>query len=105
MVVLESLACGTPALVSDIGGPKNIVMDGATGYVLSTTSPEIWTEKLKEIIPLIHGNDSRYVSLSDESRQHVIKTFDVNRILDNYIVNNDHFEESPIVENVLRVVG
>lgn len=35
-VVLEALASGCPGLVTDQGGPKFIVADGVTGYILPT---------------------------------------------------------------------
>jgi phosphatidylinositol alpha 1,6-mannosyltransferase len=37
-VVLEALASGTPAIVSDAGGPKHIVEDGVTGLVASSAA-------------------------------------------------------------------
>jgi phosphatidylinositol alpha 1,6-mannosyltransferase len=37
-VVLEALACGVPAIVTDGGGPQFIVKDGATGFVARESS-------------------------------------------------------------------
>ncbi|MCL1911043.1 MAG: glycosyltransferase [Leptospirales bacterium] len=85
MVVLEAQACGVPALVSDIGGPKNIVKDMETGYVLSTVSTQLWTDKLVELVGYIRNEDERYTTMCEESRLHVIKEFDTHRILDNYV--------------------
>ncbi|MDR3237622.1 MAG: glycosyltransferase [Spirochaetia bacterium] len=93
MVVLEAQACGRPALVSDIGGPKNIVVDNETGYVLSTQDPQIWTNKLTELVGLIKSNSGRYSELCEKSRSHVIKEFDVHRILENYVGPDEDEEQ------------
>lgn len=87
MVVLEAQACGRPALVSHIGGPKNIIVDKETGYVLSTEDAGIWTEKLTELVELIANGDEEYLRLCENSRRHVIEEFDAYRILENYVSN------------------
>jgi glycosyltransferase involved in cell wall biosynthesis len=85
MAVLEAQSCGVPALVSHIGGPRNIIVDGNTGYVLPTDSIENWSSKLLELIPQIDKYDVVYRNLCLDSREHVLKNFDLYRILDNYI--------------------
>lgn len=89
MVVLEAQSCGIPAVVSDVGGPKNIVVDKKTGYVLSTADPQIWTEQLKKLVVMIKNKDNEYTQLCQKSRRHVIEEFDVHRILENYVSNED----------------
>ncbi|MRS12240.1 MAG: glycosyltransferase [Actinobacteria bacterium] len=42
MVVLEAQSCGLPALVSDAGGPKDIVRDGVTGTVVREAGASAW---------------------------------------------------------------
>lgn len=52
MVVLEAQAAGLPAIVTDIGGPQEIVANGRTGYVLSLAEPKAWTQ---HICTLMHS--------------------------------------------------
>lgn len=52
MVVLEAQAAGLPAIVTDIGGPQEIVDNGCTGYVLSPAEPKAWTQ---HICTLMHS--------------------------------------------------
>lgn len=40
LVPLESLACGTPIVATDVGDLKNIIRHGETGYILADNSPE-----------------------------------------------------------------
>ena len=46
MVVLEAQACGVPAVVSDIGGPKEIVVNGQTGFVAKADNLTDWADKI-----------------------------------------------------------
>jgi phosphatidylinositol alpha 1,6-mannosyltransferase len=48
-VVLEALACGVPAIVTDQGGPRFIVRDGATGFVARDPADFVsWIRHLAE---------------------------------------------------------
>lgn len=39
LVALESLACGTPVVTTDVGDFKNIIHEGETGYVVPDNTP------------------------------------------------------------------
>lgn len=49
-VVMESQGSGLPVLVTDQGGPKEVVRDGTTGYVLSTANPTAWVERIVGLV-------------------------------------------------------
>jgi D-inositol-3-phosphate glycosyltransferase len=40
LVALESLACGTPVVATDVGDMKNIIRSGETGYLVADNAPE-----------------------------------------------------------------
>ena len=46
-VVVEAMSTGTPALVSDYGGPHDIVMDDAAGRILPIDE-EAWLKAMEE---------------------------------------------------------
>jgi glycosyltransferase involved in cell wall biosynthesis len=48
-VVMESQASGMPVLVSDQGGPKEVVRDGETGWVLPATDPRAWIAAIERL--------------------------------------------------------
>ena len=50
MVILEAQACGLPVLVTDVGGPKELVVEGETGFILSLDEPEAWVEQILELM-------------------------------------------------------
>jgi glycosyltransferase involved in cell wall biosynthesis len=50
MAVLEAQALGLPALVTDVGGPQEIIRHGKTGYVLPADDAELWVRSAMRII-------------------------------------------------------
>lgn len=48
--VMEAQASGVPALVSDQGGPKSIVRDGASGFVLRGDDVEGWVQAALRVL-------------------------------------------------------
>ncbi len=49
-VILEAQACGLPVLVSDEGGPKEVMDDGVTGLVLKGTEPALWCTAINDLL-------------------------------------------------------
>lgn len=75
MVVLESQACGLPALVSNVGGPQEIIRDGLTGFVLPAYHAKAWEAKILELINMAEFNTTRYLQMRQYAREHVEKNF------------------------------
>jgi len=49
-VMLESMAMGTPLLVSSVGGGPELVEDGVTGRVLPPKRPELWASAVRDLL-------------------------------------------------------
>ncbi len=64
-VVLESLACGTPALVSDVGGPSEIVHHNETGVVLPAGQLQRWGDAVQSLL----ADDSTHAKLARQARE------------------------------------
>ena len=48
--VMEAQASALPALVSDQGGPKSIVRDGESGFVLPGAATDLWVNAMLELL-------------------------------------------------------
>lgn len=55
-VVMEAMSSGLPVLVTDIGGPRELVRDEQTGHVLSARDSQRWAA---EITRLVTDSDRR----------------------------------------------
>lgn len=49
-VVVEAQACGLPVLVSDAGGPREVMDDGLTGLVIADDTPAAWADAIDTLL-------------------------------------------------------
>ena len=75
MSVLEAQSCGVPAIVSDIGGPKEIIINNETGIILPLDK-EIWSIKIAEKAKTILNNSEEYKKEVYQSREKAIERYD-----------------------------
>ena len=64
LVAVEAMACGTPVVASRVGGLKDTIQDGRTGYLVPWHCPEPFAERLD----LLLNNESLRRSLGLEAR-------------------------------------
>jgi len=50
LVALEAAACETPVVASRIGGLRQLVLDGITGYTIADHNPVAWAEALRRVL-------------------------------------------------------
>lgn len=75
MTVLEAQACGIPAIVSDAGGAKEIVINNKTGYVIEALNKNLWLEKINLIISYIKNNSIEYKKMKNFAHIEAKKRF------------------------------
>lgn len=75
MVVMEAQSCGLPALVTDIGGPQEIIINGETGFILEHDCPEEWIEKIRVLHELKTRKPTAYNTMRILARNQVICRF------------------------------
>ena len=64
LVAVEAMACGTPVIASRVGGLKETVLDGRTGYLVPWRCPEPFAERLE----LLLSNEPLRRSMGREAR-------------------------------------
>jgi D-inositol-3-phosphate glycosyltransferase len=64
LVALEAMACGVPVVASRVGGLKDTVIDGRTGYLVPWRCPEPFAERLE----LLLSNEPLRRNLGREGR-------------------------------------
>jgi glycosyltransferase involved in cell wall biosynthesis len=81
MAVLEAQACGLPALVSDVGGPKEIVLHGRTGWVLAADDPVAWETAILEIAERIRRAPEEFAAIRDLARERIRRGYPWERFM------------------------
>lgn len=75
LVALESLACGTPVVTTDVGDMKRIIRQGVNGYVLADNDPRELAEKIDGLLsrlqPTLESAGSIRESVRDYSWENI----------------------------------
>lgn len=82
MVCLEAMACKKPVVATCFGGPKEVVVDGQTGYIVNPLNTKIFSEKIIDLLINtlkaeefgIAGYEraKKFFNLSEKMREYVV---------------------------------
>ena len=76
-VSVEAQAMQKPILASNIGGSKETILDGKTGFLFKNNNPDSLAEYLNNLIDI--GKD-KLQSIGNEGRKNVLRKFDVEKM-------------------------
>jgi len=85
MSVIEAQACGLPALVSDQGGPKDIIIDNETGYIIESFNTHHWEKKMEECILIYRDFPSLYENMQNSAQKNARKSGDWKQFLHSFL--------------------
>lgn len=84
VAAVESMACGVPPVVSDVGGLPEVVLEGKTGYVVPKENPEALADAFIKLIE----NPAKRTEMGKNGIEHVVKHYNwvdnANGMLDLY---------------------
>jgi len=75
--ILEAMRAGLPVIATDVGGIRESVVDGVTGYLIPRGQKERLAERLQQII----DNNVLRVKLGQNARERFINNFTVQHML------------------------
>lgn len=78
VAILEAGACGIPVVVSDADGPKEVTIDGETGFVV----PREGVDEAARAMARLVDSDELRAKLGGSGRQHVLNNYTWSRALD-----------------------
>jgi len=65
LVALESLACGTPVVATDVGDLRNIIRQGKNGYILAEDTPQNLADKIALLLSKPDYNRESVISIRE----------------------------------------
>lgn len=71
LAALESMACGTPVIVTDVASLPELVKHGRTGFLVPPNNPDAIREKIE----FFHANPEIAVKMGRQGRAEVLKRF------------------------------
>ena len=77
-LTMEAMACGLPAVTTELVGNPDLVMDGKTGLLV----PPNDAQALADAIQKLGDDDALALRLAEEGHKHVTKVFDIDVCLE-----------------------
>lgn len=102
MVILEAQACGVPCLVTNTGGPKEIIKPEITGHIIDTDQASRWVSKILEYRDLKVNRPQAFEQLKQRCSAHVSQQNNWQPVFDAVLGGNcripteEHTKASPI---------
>ncbi len=81
LFVVESMACGTPVIAYNKGGPSEIVVDGKTGYLARSSDPAKAMEEMVLAVEKVHNSGKQ---MRIEARKRVEDKFSSEKMAEEY---------------------
>lgn len=91
VAIIEASACAVPVVVSDADGPREVVVDKETGFVVERDKPEAAAKALKQ---LVLSEDLRW-RMGQAGRKHVLENYTWDRCLDIMISVYSELAQAP----------
>lgn len=95
LVLIESMACGTPVVAFARGSIPEIVIDGVTGFLVNPSDDDIrgdfviketGEEGLKKAIERVYSmNEDEYKQMREQCRKHVENNFSSKKMVQSYL--------------------
>lgn len=76
LVALESMACGTPVIATEIASLPELIIDGVTGYLVPSND----SNSIRERVRYLAENPLLAAKMSADCRRHVIESFTWKRV-------------------------
>jgi len=80
LVLVESIACGTPCITFDLGGCTDVIQNDVSGYLIAPFN----TEKFADMTIEVLNNKEKLSSLSQTSRKFAEENFDITDMAKRY---------------------
>jgi glycosyltransferase involved in cell wall biosynthesis len=80
LVALEGMAAGKPVIATNLGGPKEIVVDGVTGYVVDPNNVAHMAEKIGELLQ----DKEKAANFGRQGRERAVKEFSIEKQIREY---------------------
>ncbi len=79
--LLEAAATALPIVATDVGGNREVVLHGQTGYLVPPRNPDALADAMLRLMNL---PEPERLAMGQSGRQHIVKNFEMERIVDRW---------------------
>jgi glycosyltransferase involved in cell wall biosynthesis len=79
-VIIEAMACGKPAIGTNVGGIPNLIHDGINGFLIPPNDPEALAEKVIYLL----SNEDKAVRMGAKGKEFVAQAFSTEKYVEGY---------------------
>ncbi|MBT3807492.1 MAG: glycosyltransferase [Desulfobacula sp.] len=76
MVILEAQAKGLFALVTDVGGPQEIIEHEKTGYILKVSDIKTWVQKILDVHTIYADQPGKFARMRSACQKRIMERYD-----------------------------
>ncbi len=81
MVLLEAGACGLPAVVTDVGGNSEVVLNGKTGFIAPPRNPEALSQAMEKMMAL---PKEKRLEMGEAGRAYIEAKYSLEHVVDQW---------------------
>jgi len=100
MVVYEAQSCGLPPIVSDIGGPQELVEHGNNGFLAKANDVDEWVVVVTEAIRIMHTDPNRFNKIKAAARLSASTDSDWEKLIEEMV--NGAPETTHVLDQIIR---
>ncbi len=91
LAALEAMACEVPVVATNVGGLRELVVDGETGFLCPQDDVDAFTDRTRQLLT----DEELHDRMSAAARQRAVETYDIERVVPLY---ENYYQQ--VVENV-----
>lgn len=81
LTLLEAMAASLPIVATDVGGNREVVIEGVTGLLVPDGNPEAMASAMASL----HRDPERARALGASGRERAVRVFDIEQMVDAYV--------------------
>jgi sucrose synthase len=75
LTILEAMISGLPTFGTEFGGPSEIIVDGVSGFLVNTSSPDLISQTLEKQLKILTSDESKWKNVSDNGIKRVLESY------------------------------
>lgn len=81
LTILEAAACSVPAVATDVGGVRDVIVPGETGFIVPSGDALRLAQRIKQLV----DESSLRLRMGRAAREHIVRSFSLQAMVQGYV--------------------